>query len=136
MAAPASDRPVALGMGVAALAGLLMSLLTSELSEWTTFTWIFAAIALLVAGMGFFYAFTGRSVTGPLPTDPERLKRVRTVSLIGLALMALVIVLELGGAIAGSWEPTDWMFIGIYVGIAIMFIGRLAAIRRAEAGTA
>lgn len=136
MAAHASDRPIAIGMGVAALAGVLLSLLTSEVSQWTVFTWFFAAVSLIVSGLSFFYAFTGRSVIGQLPAEPERLARLRTLSLIALAAMVFVIILEIGGAITGSWSSSDWMFIGIYTAIGIMFIGRLAAIRKLESGTA
>ena len=132
MASHTTDRKIAIAMGVAPLAGILLSVLTSDVSGWDTITRMFVAISLLISAMAFFYAITGRSVIGKLPTDPEALRRVKTLSMVVLASVALIVLFELVTALAGSWGSADGMLIGIYAAIAVMFTGRLAAIRAQE----
>jgi hypothetical protein len=133
MASGNSDRGIAIAMGVVPLVGILLSAMTTDTSQWTGIAWLFAAVCVLISVLAFFYAFTGRSVIGKLPTDPTALNRVKVLSFVVLGAMAFILILELGSALTGSWASTDGMFIGIYASIAIMFLGRLRAIKAQEA---
>lgn len=132
MASQESDRGVAVAMGVAVLAGIVLSLVTSNTGDWRFFTWLFLAFSLFLAAMSFYYAAVGRSVIGQLPSDPSALRRLRNLAVLVLIAVAVVLFIQLGSAITGSWESTDGMFIGLYVGLGILFVGRLLKIRRIE----
>lgn len=135
MASGRSDRGIAIAMGMAPLVGILLSAFTTDTSEWTGFTWFFVAVCLVISVLAFFYAFTGRSVIGKLPTDPSALQRVKSLTFVVLGLMALIVIFELGAALTGSWGPTDGMFLGVYASLTIMFVGRLRAIQAQVAQT-
>jgi hypothetical protein len=133
MATTSPNRLLAIGVGVAPLLGLLISVLTSDVSDWTFFTWMFAAFALMLSAMAFFYAATARDIVGQLPSDPNRVRRLKTLSQIGIGAMVFVFILEIGSALTGSWGPTDGMFLGFYSALALLLFGRLNQIREREA---
>lgn len=121
-------------MAVAILLGLAVSALTTEISKWTVFSWLFAAVSLVLAAISLYYAATNRSVVGKLPTDPKGLQRIHNFAVFGLAAMALVLIIQVGSALTGSWGNTDGMFLGIYSALAILFFGRLVRIRQMQSG--
>lgn len=135
MASGNLDRGIATAMGIAPLAGILLSALTTDTSEWTGFTWLFVAVCLVLSAVTFYYAFKGRSVVGALPTEPDKLQRLKVLQLVALGFMAFIVILEIGSALTGSWGPTDGMFLGIYASLTILFVGRLRAIQSKAAQT-
>lgn len=131
MAHQSASRGISIGMGVAALAGVALSLLTTTIAEWGFFDWLFNGIAAAFAVVMFVFAALGRSSLGALPADEHGLRRTRVLAIFGIAAFGLILLLFLGAGLTGSWDPQDGPVTGLIAAGAISLAGRLSLINRA-----
>jgi len=131
MAKQSASRGISIGMGVAALAGVALSVLTTTIDEWGFFDWLFNGIAAAFAIVMFVFAALGRSSLGALPADEHGLRRTRVLAIFALAAFSLVLLLFLGAGLTGAWDPQDGPVVGLIAAAAISLAGRLSLINRA-----
>ncbi len=131
MAQKSASRGISIGMGVAALAGVALSLLTTPVADWEFFDWLFNGVAVAFAVALFIFAALGRSPLGSLPTDEHGLRRTRVLAIFAIAAFGVVLLLFLGAGLTGSWDPQDGAVVGLIAAAAISVAGRLSLINRA-----
>jgi len=118
-------------MGIAALAGVALSLLTTTIADWGFFDWLFNGIATAFAVVFFVFAALGRSTISPLPADDHSLRRARVLSIFSMSAFGIILLLFLGAGLTGSWDAQDGPAVGLIAAATITLSGRLSLINRA-----
>ena len=95
----------------------------TDLHDWGFLSWVLLAAIGLSALIALYGAITGtvwslRDVWGP-----DRIERTRWGAKASLILFAIVAILQIISAIAGSWDVEETLVTGLFLGLMVYMAG-------------